>query len=131
MNIGVDFDGTITAHPAFYVFLTEAWIKNGGLVYIITARKPSHKEMTVRQLCELGFGHALSTGKLVVHTYPEEYTWPYPTTEYERDMKGLHAAWKARVCKKLGIVTLYDDCPVNVTVCNSVGITTLHHPPGC
>ena len=36
MSLGLDIHGVINAMPSFFAFLSEAFIKNGGMVHIIT-----------------------------------------------------------------------------------------------
>ena len=129
MNIALDIDGTITEHPEFYVYLTEAWLARGGHVHIITARMHRDHKATANLLMRLGFHKALASGRVTIHYFPCDYHWPFPSDGYAARMKQEHAGWKAHVCNQLGVVAVFDDCPVNNQALTDAGHLTFLHPP--
>lgn len=125
MKIAFDLDGTITAHPEFFRTLYEAWTaKLGHPPYIITARKPSDRAMTVEQLKSYGVLGYLDVDHLL-HMYPFDYVWPFASADDEKYIKQQHAYWKAEVCRRLDVSVLIDDCPRNAEACQRAGIFVL------
>lgn len=126
MKLALDIDHTITAHPEFFRFLAQSWVRNGGDVHFITARKPSQRLDTFTQLIALGFGNILLDDRSNFHIYPHEYIWPWPSQEYEDTLRGLHSEWKAMKCRELGIDVVYDDCALNIQMCRKAGTLAFH-----
>lgn len=117
MKLGLDIDGTISASPAFFVFLARAWVAAGGEVHIVSARTEQDREVTIDQLRAWGFrGHTL-------HLYPHPYNYA-DIEELQKHFQG-HAAWKAEVCRAEGIHTLIDDDPRNLIAVREAGIYSL------
>jgi len=89
MKIGIDYDGTITDAPELFSILSEAIIKSGGEVYVITYRTDSKEEIQ-KLLAE----HKISYTDIVL---PEE----------DDDF----ATWKAKQAQNLGIDCMFEDSP--------------------
>lgn len=121
MKIALDIDDTVTAHPHFFYELFKSWLAVGhGAPVFLTAR-PSSQARDTRQMLEaMGFHDPL------LFMYPEEYTWPFRDAAHALETKKKHAAWKAKMCVRLEIDVLVDDCHHNVAACQAAGIFVLH-----
>ena len=90
MVIGLDIDDTITRHPAFFAFLSQALIDAGHKVVIITFR--GERESTEADLREWGIAYS----ELFLGTY-----------EAVREV-GVDE-WKSTVCQRHGVEVFFED----------------------
>ena len=101
MHIGIDIDGTITRHPAFFAFLARTLRESGHRVTIVTYR---HDPLgAAADLAAMGVPY-----DALVH-------WDSGATDpvdFDR--------WKGDVCARLGIELFFEDRPETVN----------HLPPG-
>lgn len=107
LNVGFDFDGTLTMNPDFFSWLAKKIRDKGGKCYLVTGRPESEKEKVkaVLSKAELEFDGE--------HYFPAEYT----LEGYFADAKQWDdriAAWKADVAKKIGLEVMIDDMKSNV-----------------
>jgi len=94
MVIGLDLDDTITRHPAFFACIATALRAAGHRVVVITHRAdPSDARRTLETL---GVPH----------------DGLHCQSRADRDRHGL--AWKALVCRELGVDVMFEDCPETV-----------------
>jgi len=90
MVIGLDIDGTITRHPAFFAFLSRALRQAGHDVVVITFRQD--RASSESDLAQWGIAYSrLVIWSLGAHT----------------DM----LRWKGDVCRELGVEVLFEDDP--------------------
>ena len=92
MIIGLDIDGTITRHPEFFAFVSQALICAGHEVIVVTFRQD--RESATLDLAEWG----ISYSRLV--------TWDPALWGHERMLR-----WKGEVCRDLNIGVLFEDDP--------------------
>jgi hypothetical protein len=90
--IGLDIDGTITRHPAFFALLSQAAVAAGHEVVVITFREDRHGAAT--DLARWGIAY----GRLVSWSLDD---WPAEDA----------CAWKGHVCGELGVEVLFEDDP--------------------
>lgn len=91
MIIGIDIDDTITRHPGFFAFISQALMDAGHEVYIISFRDGQEEtEAAVRQ-----FGVAFT--KVILPS--------------DQDLQDDFYAWKAKACRQLGVEVLFEDMP--------------------
>lgn len=90
MKIGIDIDGTITAHPAFFSKLSLLWDDD---VYAVTFRPPN-KQRDLEELQKLG---VCVTDILYANQIQD----------------------KAVLCEKYGIEVLFDDIPDFLVHCKA------------
>lgn len=122
MIIALDIDDTVTAHPAFFLKLFDAWLNHTGNVPLfITARDEKQREATVVMLNKLGFPAGVQSLKMFPHAYP----WPYANKDDEMFWRQTHSNWKANVCLANKVDVLIDDCHHNVSACRAAGIFVL------
>ncbi len=92
-NIGVDIDGTATALPIFFSFLTKALVAAGHRVIIITYRMEQFRDITIADLESLGIA----------------YTELHLCGEY------LPAhIWKAKLAEELQLDMMFEDASDNL-----------------
>lgn len=92
MVIGIDIDDTITRHPGFFAFMTEALVAAGHEVVIITFRE--NAELTAADLAKWGVRYT----KLV-------------TSSLESHLEHGVYEWKGMVCREHGIEVFFEDDP--------------------
>jgi hypothetical protein len=88
MNIGLDFDDTITRHPEFFAALTAAMRQAGHKVYIITFRDEADAKETVSEL--------------------DQWHIVYDAIHYA---PVFDLQWKANKCRELGVTVFFEDMP--------------------
>ena len=103
MHIGIDIDGTITRHPAFFAQLASGFRAAGHRVTIVTFR-------TDRAAAEADLAAMRVPYDVLVVFEPERCSLPSLDT------------WKGSVCAALGIDLLFDDHPETL---NHLPATTL------
>jgi hypothetical protein len=92
MIIGLDIDDTITRHPEFFSFLSQALVKAGHQVIIITFREDrASVEDYLRK-------EKIAYNQLVTSTLDACF-------EYGVDQ------WKSAMCRKYNVDILFDDDP--------------------
>ena len=92
MIVGLDVDQTITRHPEFFALLSRALVEASHQVVIITFR--DDRESTEQQLNEW------------------DICWTTLVTLPKlQDLTENPDAWKAGVCRQLGVDILFDDDP--------------------
>ena len=106
INLGLDFDDTITRIPDFFRLLTNAVKQEGGTVHLVTSRPDTEmvRDLTRREL-EL---HHIHVDKFYffAHTL-EEMADLCPYQELDPDKKWL---WqKIEYCMKYDIDVFFDD----------------------
>ena len=69
MKIAFDVDGVITENPSFYAAITNALIKDGHQVYIITDFDEHFRKQRVDELNEYGIKYT----QLVITSMKEKY----------------------------------------------------------
>jgi hypothetical protein len=92
MVIGIDIDDTITRHPGFFAFLTEALIAAGHRVVIITFRED--RERTAAALEAWG----VQWTELV-------------TSDLSSQLEHGVDEWKGVMCREHGVEVLFEDDP--------------------
>lgn len=96
INIGLDFDSTITKYPEFFGNLTRS--KNGDKFYVITARPEKEREFVA------GFlkNHDIRVERIMMITkdLAKADDRAYIQTVFRE---------KPRMCKEVGIDAMYDD----------------------
>lgn len=93
MTTAFDIDGTITRQPAFFSLISQALVKAGHRVLIITFRDDI--EVTEYDLREWGIA------------YDKLICW---SMEQFNDTDDADA-WKATVCRRYGVEVLFEDDP--------------------
>lgn len=53
-NLGLDIDGTITAHPRHFAQLALACRRGGGKIHVVSSRSPEGRRETLQELRQLG-----------------------------------------------------------------------------
>lgn len=101
-RLGLDYDGVITRHPDHLRFLADHLMMSGGEVHIITGRRKSDREETLRRLKEMRFRFTS------LHLYPVEYKWT-PGAMVDKETLSDIGIWKAQMCQDLGIDLFMDD----------------------
>ena len=92
MIIGLDIDDTITRHPEFFSFLSQALVEAGHRVIIITFRES--REETAAELAAWGIAY----NDLV-------------TVDFDACVKHGAEEWKGVVCREHGVEILFEDDP--------------------
>jgi len=104
MVVGIDIDGTISTAPWFYAMLSEAVIRSGGRIIIVSARQntPEIIEITERQLRTWGIVFT----RLQLLPLLEEIQFPqtYPADDWRRTL-----FQKVHVCLMEGVDLFIDD----------------------
>ena len=90
MVVGLDIDDTITRHPEFFAFLSNALINAGHKVIIITFRE--NRKVTEDYLKQCGIAYS----QLITSTLDSCF-------EYGVD------EWKSAMCRKYNVEILFDD----------------------
>lgn len=124
MIVALDIDGTITANPLFFKHLHDAWLVSEKRIVFLTARPESQRISTINQLNKLSIPVENN-----LYMFPQEYCFPFESSDAEVYYKKLHASWKARTCVQLGVSVLIDDCEHNVSACRAAGIFVLQVIP--
>ena len=92
MVIALDIDDTITRHPEFFAVLSDALVRSGHRVIIITLRW--ERTSTEQDLAEWGI----------------QYDALYMASDDEFDITGFDE-WKAQVCEQEGVDVFFEDSP--------------------
>jgi thiamine monophosphate synthase len=103
MTLGLDIDGTITRHPAFFAAMSQAFRAVGHRVVIITFRED--RERTLKDLAAWG----VVFDELVTSSLSEQLE------------HGVNE-WKGVVCQAYGVQVLIDD---DADVVKALGPPTL------
>lgn len=129
MRVAFDMDHTITAYPQFFSELFHAWWeRTGDAPYIITARRPSDYELTIKELLSLGFKFEEKLRE-ILHVYTKDYVYPCKSRDDEKFLMSQMARWKVEKCKELLVTVLIDDSAENVLSCSRNGIFVLQAFP--
>ncbi|MBM4365530.1 MAG: hypothetical protein FJ102_04900 [Deltaproteobacteria bacterium] len=105
MHVGIDIDGTITRHPAFFAFLAGSLRAAGHRVTIVTYRHD--RASAAEDLAAMGVA------------YDALVSWDpdiVPIPNFDR--------WKGDVCAHLGIELFFEDRPetINHLPAGTVGL---------
>lgn len=92
MVIAFDIDGTITRHPPFFAFLTQALVEAGHQVLIITFRED--RSRTKADLASWGIAY----DRLIA-------------SSLESSLEHGPDGWKAWECRKAGVDVFFEDDP--------------------
>ena len=95
MTIAFDIDDTITRHPAFFALVSQALIKAGHRVLIITFRDENGRAGTEADLAGWGI------------VYHQLICWSMSTCDLAQV-----DTWKATVCREYGVEVFFEDDPV-------------------
>ena len=110
-KLGLDVHGVVDALPEFFSFLTEAFIKNGGEVHIITGGHWDEQFQTYLKSMGIQWTHKFSVYDHLIDTGVQitgEIQFPDGTIQ----KKFTDDAWdkvKAEYCNKMGISLHIDD----------------------
>ncbi len=94
MNIAFDIDDTITRHPAFFALVSQALVKAGHRVLIITFRDEHSRDVTEADLRQWGIA------------YEQLICWSMETC----DLADIDS-WKATVCRDHDVDVFFEDDP--------------------
>lgn len=111
MVIAFDIDDTITRHPAFFSFISQALVQAGHRVLIITFRDESSRSDTESELAEWGIA------------YDQLICWSMSSC----DLADVDR-WKAMVCREHGVELFFED---DVAVLAHVDDATVCLQPFC
>jgi uncharacterized HAD superfamily protein len=92
-NIGIDIDGTISALPAFFSFMSKALMTAGHKIYIITYRASIYRDITIQDLKNFNI----------------EYTEVYLCDK----LLPAHI-WKAQLAEELQLDMMFEDALENL-----------------
>ena len=92
MRVALDIDDTITRHPIFFSFLSNALVDSGHEVYIISYREGQEDVETDLAADGISF---------------TEVVLPTPD---DLDRDGFYG-WKAATCRRLGVEVFFEDMP--------------------
>lgn len=105
MNLGIDIDGTLTAHPDFFVRLGRLWRAQGDKVYLITGLGLSGVEKRRVKWPVLNdtsfYDEIVTTAK-----YNAEER---QLIGVEPDNEKIVGRFKQRMCRELGVGIMFDD----------------------
>lgn len=104
MNLALDIDGTITAHPDYFSELTRQVQAAGGNVHIVSSRSPTPEAYRVTESELAGYGIIFDT----IHFIPE-MGQEVAGAPGELDWYRKYLWQKIDYCRQNGIDVCYDD----------------------